>query len=57
MKDNLKVDDIDGAKAGPKYKAFHNKPQFLQSDVPGAVSKVSLPINTAYYILKYLHLI
>mmetsp|Transcript_7266 Transcript_7266/g.15895 ORF Transcript_7266/g.15895 Transcript_7266/m.15895 type:complete len:487 (-) Transcript_7266:227-1687(-) len=39
LKDNLRVDDIDGARSGPKYKAFHNKPQFLQSDVPGATSK------------------
>lgn len=31
--------DISGAKSGPKYKPYFNKPQFLQSDVNGSTSK------------------
>jgi hypothetical protein len=33
------VSDIDGARSGPKYQHFFNKPQFLQSDVQGSTSK------------------
>lgn len=34
------IGDIDGARSSTKYKHFYNKPQFLQSDVPGSTSKV-----------------
>lgn len=33
------ISDIEGARSGPKYQHFYNKPQFLQSDVPGSTSK------------------
>jgi hypothetical protein len=33
------ISDISGAKSGPKYQHFFNKPQFLQSDVHGSTSK------------------
>ena len=33
------ISDIEGAKSGPKYQPFFNKPQFLQSDVHGSTSK------------------
>lgn len=33
------ISDISGAKSGPKYQHFFNKPQFLQSDVQGSTSK------------------
>jgi hypothetical protein len=33
------ISDIDGARSGPKYQHFFNKPQFLQSDVQGSTSK------------------
>lgn len=33
------ISDIEGARSGPKYQHFFNKPQFLQSDVHGSTSK------------------
>lgn len=33
------VSDIDGARSQPKYKVYLNKPQFLNSDIPGSTSK------------------
>ena len=33
------ISDIDGARSGPKYQHYFNKPQFLQSDVQGSTSK------------------
>jgi hypothetical protein len=33
------VSDIEGARSQPKYKVYLNKPQFLNSDIPGSTSK------------------
>lgn len=33
------ISDIDGARSGPKYQHFYNKPQFSQADVQGSTSK------------------
>jgi hypothetical protein len=34
------ISDISGAQTKSKYHQFYNKPQFLQSDIPGSTSKI-----------------
>mmetsp|Transcript_8966 Transcript_8966/g.9719 ORF Transcript_8966/g.9719 Transcript_8966/m.9719 type:complete len:445 (-) Transcript_8966:109-1443(-) len=39
MRDPNNITDIDGAQSAPRYRLFTNKPQFLTTDVEGAVPK------------------
>lgn len=38
-RDVIDISDIDGARSAPKYRLFPDKPQFNNSDIPGATSK------------------
>ena len=38
-RDPNNLEDLDGAKSAPRYKLYSNKPQFLNSEVDGAVPR------------------